>query len=1120
MIYRIDTIEALHASRIAYAADVDRDKYTPEQWKALGDALHAPTAEADACESVCDILSLAASDCVIVAAGDGKKKPLRVRQKAMRVDAVNKNRRVYPRPVVQAALDEARSRAQNGVMHSYLRHPEVVVVKGEELFVSRPGDETAIIDSILPIGADGWVWIERTILEDLPKGKLVADAIRKKKPYGLSTRFKNHGELKFLDGQFYTVSDWMGLHTWDDVTNPAVDEAGEFQLLTDEQKQIFYSISSHVDIAPGGSNASASTARDADLQTQTAGADGALLHTEKGHSQMLNEQVARAKNRLLALIATRADATQITLARKALSDEIARVAEANLDDAEGITLMAKAAAECDAMLTQAGYHPGGPGLKIQEGGKLGFDDPGHNAGIEDGKKATEKPASRSEDTGMMSADEVAEWRAERERAAKAKADAELTTRVEQCLADSAPFKALPTEHKDYVKRAVKSLAAQDKETPIADILKAELDAIAPLVASQQLAQRGWQPNDANGGGRQENNSRQPARTKGRMPDYMRDVDALIAASDSVRMRTEGFDPNSVARLRQHNLENFILPLMDEWAVRQGRFNSMREQVAAEDAMFRGGEQAFFDAITPAGSQLSAVQDDTLVSSMYNQSVVLMTLLVQSFWEMSMLQHVDVMGPGLADRRSDGMGGWVQTGNSGPNHVPVYLRIPVEYYENPGTYGIYAGPQYDAGLLVPENTGIPTGVVHTAFLPFAAAWRRIGLLATKDVIRAMGSGALNYPVVARHLYHIGADKSRRIDKALADEQIQGADIYNPTTVASETVNLTNNSVYASGGSVSVNLNPTKAANASITATDDSVTYGTNVIGAVRLKCAGNGSSSPYFGSADGAVPLVKPYNEIDLNAAGAVTTTAKFPITISAPGSAIEGYLDENFQVQNFPGGGTATYAVDHENGVIVFKSGVTNGGSGTLITTTVTVSAYSYITNYDNFIVSNMTLATGETNAEYFNRLLNQFDVTAARMGSAPRYARPNLALMSLNAATYITQATIFYKFNSPAGTDYFPTEDIFFERNGVRGAQHNTPWRIGDRRIFMGRRGATKYGIETPFEIEGPYPTYDSSQNVKDAKVMYGSENSVICTPMVKKQDGTILNPPSRTILLRNKVQ
>ena len=258
-----------------------------------------------------------------------------------------------------------------------------------------------------------------------------------------------------------------------------------------------------------------------------------------------------------------------------------------------------------------------------------------------------------------------------------------------------------------------------------------------------------------------------------------------------------------------------------------------------------------------------------------------------------------------------------------------------------------------------------------------------------------------------------------------------------------------------------------------------------------------------------------------NNTGQITNVINHPVSVTVPSNAIEGYVDANGNIQTKPAdldaGNTATFAVDYENGLLLFASGIS--GSSGLITSTVTVSYY-YVTNYDNFIVNNAgslgLIPSGSTFEQYLEGLLGQHDLTAATMGSTGRYVKPNMAIMSLTASTYITRAATFWQLHSPKNTDLFPTEQFFYNRNGVMGARINAPWYAADRRIHLGRNRSTKYAINSPWEITGPYPAYDSSGRIIPKNIYYGEEHSAIFTPQALDTNGNVVNPVGRSILLR----
>lgn len=802
---------------------------------------------------------------------------------------------------------------------------------------------------------------------------------------------------------------------------------------------------------------------------------------------------------------------------KELRTEVATLFSAAGD--ENLTDESKELARFDAEMQLAGYNadrqnptatsgrdtgnpPAGggyaPDVLVNAGGGSSAagdeDEDGENK--ESKSEEDEDEDKKDEDDEKLSSDELkaikAELKARRDaEQAKATADA-IEAAIQQARTSHTGLAALADEARTHVIAAVRRYAQKPED--VMKLVTDEVESVGKLLATERLQQTGA----SNGVG-----SEPRARVTREARPWMQHVEAINAAADDIRRMQDGFDPNSVEnrQRRQFNMESFVLPLIEENAQRHGNARSAADLFARGDEFFAAGDSRAVEGLRAAS--------DATISSFLNQPTISTALLIQQFQDMTALAFVGAIGPGIDNGVT---GGWSPTGNSGDGRVGSVLRVPVEYYTAPTGYGAIGNPDFDAGLLVPEDTGIPEGSVNIAWLPFAPQFRRIATSITSEIVRMLGNGPLNYPAVARMLYHIAQDKSRRIDRALFAEMFNISDEYLAVAVAAESVSLANNSIFNTAP-ISVNLNPTKTAVAAIAATDPSVTYGTGVVAAVRVKGRGNGTSSPYFGTTNGYDPIVQPRTVVDLDAAGNITTTVKNPITISGQ---VRGYLDDNGSIQNIPGGGTATYAVDFQNGVIVFNAGAGLAGTGGVLTSAVTIAAYSYATNFDNFIVNNPTLPTGVTVEQYMNGLLSQSDRTAALMGSSPRFMSPNVAIASLNAATYLTQATNFAPLMAPRGTELYPTPEFFAARNGVMFARHNTPWPGRDKRILYTRRGSTKYAIDTPFMLDGPHPTYDSSGLVKAKKVYYGEELSVIATPQVTNAAGTVLNPNSRTIILR----
>lgn len=1265
----------VEAAPVADKAETPEEENTDHSTPTAEEKAEEAAADADGWTVELEAYTTDSNEIVWEALSDAEKKEkkglLRVRQKATCVDALNGNNRIYPRSVMRDAIARAREHAEAGAMLSELLHPKVAEVDGEEIYVDNHDRKTARVDTITEPGPDGWVWIERTIL-NTPEGRRVAKRIKDGKALGISTRFKMRGHRSVVDGKNVHVADEMEIHTWDDVPNPAFADAGQFELLSDSllvelgletltdavpstpeaedgqaaPQDAVDAVGDHAmppeQDAAGEADAKAEEDRPeeeeaADVEAEAPhpgepGEDALVWQEESANRQVphigptayaefaierdsaqrwqfgtrkfvglefarkfasdaltqtlhrdtdpadrpeptpvstdstqaepqvtsipdptsdgttlpattsdrapveaasrrtsVNETIQRALNDLQAGILTGATKDEIVALRQAVSDAIKAAKDAGEDLSEAFVKVLAV----DEKMALMGYNGDRHAPSATKGNETGSpSDPGFAPDVRErapgyvqcpeAQKSETAAPSRPAESGLMkndsglSDDEIAILKARIDAERREKAESERAAQIAQAVEDARAatnLDKLPTEHQEYIIASVKAAAKDAAE--VETLMQAQLDHFGALIAKERLRGGGYAP-EASAKGQTVADVSHPAYVKSEAKPWMSHVDRLCAAADSYRRSTEGFDATAsdVLKLRKYNRERFIEPLIDDMAARFHSSKTAQEWFAKEDSLMNKGEQALCDAIEKA----STASDMVTTSNLFNQPTISTALLIQQFQDMEALQFVHGIGPSLD--MGAGLGGFELTGNSGDGRVGSVLRIPVEYYTAPSGWGTYAGPQFDAGLLTPEGSGIDEAQINTIWLPFAPAWRRIAISLTRDAIRAMGNGPLNYPAVARALFHIGYAKGRTMDKALLDEMLQISDEYNAVAVTSENVNLANNTAYNGSGNIVVNLNTTKAASATVAAGDASVTYGANAVAAIRIQAGGNGSSSPYAGTANGMTPIVRPRNKVDLNAAGQVTTTTVNAFGISAPANAVEGYIDANGNVATKPGGGsTANFAVDYNNGVVILTSSFPGSlaGSGGVITapTTITMS-YSYVTNYDSFNVTNPSLATGETPSAYFNRLLAQMDSTAAKMGSAPRFVKPNLALMSLNASTFITQATIFYKLNSPDGTNLFPTENYFFERTGIKGARLNSPWFAQDTRILLTRLGSTKYAIDTPFEIRGPYPKYDSNGKIVAGEVYYGEENSVVATPQVQDGNGKILNPVARTILLR----
>lgn len=459
----------------------------------------------------------------------------------------------------------------------------------------------------------------------------------------------------------------------------------------------------------------------------------------------------------------------------------------------------------------------------------------------------------------------------------------------------------------------------------------------------------------------------------------------------------------------------------------------------------------------------AASHDT--GNLWNQPTISTVLFIQQFQDLVFLELVDGMGPDSFVQRSFN------------GKIGSVLRVPVETYVPPADS--LSLPGYDNGLLVGEDAGIPEAAVNTAWLEFAPQWRRVAASLTRDAAQALKNGPLNYDALVRVVYHMTEDKKRRLDRALAEEMLAVADEYQAVRVDDESV---------AAGNLVANTGATKL-------------YGSTVSYYAKLVASGTAA-------APGGDPLVRPRMTVTLPANGAPTKTLIHQTRVTAPANQVQGYLDGNLQIASFPDAPGATFAVDFNNGRICFNAA--SGVSGVNLPTV----SYTFVTNYDTFPLA---VPDGVENAIYYNRLLEQIDATYALMGEFPRFRAPNLCVGSLTAMKPVLNAQIFYKLASPEASRLSPTSKNFIaERNGIAYFRHNAPWSAGSGRLLLTQRGSTKLGVDTPFEIEGPFPTFAANGQIRDTKVIKGSENSVVCTPQVQDQAGNVLNPVSRSIYFR----
>ncbi|WP_340701663.1 hypothetical protein [Brevibacillus borstelensis] len=378
------------------------------------------------------------------------------------------------------------------------------------------------------------------------------------------------------------------------------------------------------------------------------------------------------------------------------------------------------------------------------------------------------------------------------------------------------------------------------------------------------------------------------------------------------------------------------------------------------------------------------------------------------------------------------------------------------------------------LVVGELDGIPTEGATTSLLEFGAEWIKRGTVVTKEAMVEMQSGPFRYDVLARNLANLPMRFQRYLDQRFSLEMLHVADEYQAKVVSNEAV-----------------------AETEIEAADSSnVPFGSNAAFVVKLLCGqAAGSYNPKL------VPtIVRPRIRPFIDPAGQrQSTVANNIIAKQGSKTLTRGTWDPvTGQIKN------GDYAVDFEKGKVYFTA-----DSGVDTTNRPTIS-YSYATNISFF---DLSVPNGVEPSKYFNRLLERFDYEKAYMGSAPRYVTPDFAIGSLNAMVNLKISELFYKWASPEGTRLLQGRMWFADRNGLNLGEINAPWAAGDSRILLGKINATRFGVGSPMQIEGPEPYYDANGKLTSAKQYYATEQISIATPLVTDKNGIVYNPPYRTI-------
>ena len=756
-------------------------------------------------------------------------------------------------------------------------------------------------------------------------------------------------------------------------------------------------------------------------------------------------------------------------------------------------------------------------------------------------------------------------------AAQAKKDEKRAAKLElqKALDEDEEMKKEPEETKEEVKKAVKDSVGLRAGV---DYKAAVASQMALVLSTRAKAQRDAKGLGKGSRGTTANDPANPVQDGNRNPvtlTHYGQVGSMAAVSDMVPRCTEIFEDNPYSpmidkmlamaddkcrELRGANGDMFadpdsqstqalrrinrmaLKPVIDDYTHKaiqtRGSVDSFRAAMDADESC----DAAFLNVTAPIRAAIDsnremAAMDATTLSQIFTQPYILPVYILQAFQDITAPQFVGAMGP----REFNNTSGGFMDKNAG---YGASLRIPT-YAFNDGAGWNFQDARIDLGGLVPEGQGIQPSNTTVYWLNYGIQRRRLSTILTWDAIKAIGNGPGNLPLVSLELYMIAAKEGRIIDRAMYNEIIDASRNFGSVAVASEVYStgsyLPNNAVYNAAGGLTVNLNPAKTAVTTPTSTDMRVIYPASVptgqqpvIGACRLLAGGLNTSSGYYGfrgiSVIGPGPICRPNTQTasGINGQPTSVTTNPITVTIGSTGQTL-GYVTAAGGIGSYPNGPTAAVAIDYEMGLILFASGVTGTGSPAYIATTFTVS-YSFSTNWDDFIADKaISLGLGLwgtggnlTYEQYLNGLMTQVDSTAAFMGSATNYVKPDLALMNLIGSSYVTPMQLMAPLFAPPGTALYPSPTQFAERNGVMFHRHNSPWQAMSQTLMLTRKGATRYCVDTPFMLQGPVTVQDQNGNPTGELGFYGQEFSVLATPMPNDINGNILNCPSREILLR----
>lgn len=581
----------------------------------------------------------------------------------------------------------------------------------------------------------------------------------------------------------------------------------------------------------------------------------------------------------------------------------------------------------------------------------------------------------------------------------------------------------------------------------------------------------------------------PCDAKRAISDALDLADALTAQQTAASVqRTGAVRGATVQVVRDHGDSVWIEPLnkIEQVIADSDRRRFGREAVARRQQYARANQEfagQVFDAYKQKSAKYLAEWGKRAIADAANpitaadlrnqEGVVAGLILRQVFQRLTALQFVAPFGPAQSTM------------------LGKQFKIPVTSFTSPSSQRRFSR--------IKSGDQIPEAESAIRYVNFFTKLRAVAYRVEQELADQIQNGVLQLDAVAMLISDISEFLARETDSMILFEMQSGADRYNAAQVTSEAVAAAE-WAWSASGSVSIN------AGGSI----GTVTYGSNVYGAAKLL---TGNTSGYTSHPR---PIVAGVDTLSVADDNTETESVSYATTVATLGgiTQVEGYLDSNSNIASFPGT-TATFAVDHENGIVVFRDTATSGAAAA---TRPTIS-YWYCRNYNEF---NLTPSSGVAPENHYSGLLRLIRQMAAVMGSSPIFRQPDLCLFptTIGLGAYAV-ADLFEQQRLPVDTILeagYAQADILGELSGIIVAHTNGQMFAGSRRAILTQRNATMYGVGRPLTVVGPLAsTYSDGSAGRTTllaeELYYARILDVAGTPLMVNGSGSIINPPSKTI-------